>query len=651
MFHFILTSARTTRRPVLAAGLFLLSTLYLQAQRTTLVTEGFTGTGVALNDTTADTFSESLTLTGGSPTWVAATNFLDNGGVNSTTGSRCAYLNLGTFVTDATGTPEGKFELTMTIAPVTGAWISLGFAAENTPNLGKNFTNSPANGAATTGVGTVIYRSSTSSPAGELDLFGGPGNTSSLDGPDNNTGNRQLTVSLDLTPNGGYDGITHFGTVTWSDSVLGVLGIHTFTSLRNFGSLLISVPASSSGTVSALTLSQLDGNNDTTAPALQFTVPAAASTGSGTAANLAMSFNEVVKAGTGTITLRKTTGDVLVESFDVATSPQLSFSGGSMIIDPASNLLPGVQYYVLIPSGAVQDTSGNPYAGITAPGTWSFTTDSTPPALTGTAPANQAASIPVQANLVFHFDEPVQTGSGTISVHDAGTGTVLETIDMANPGAVTVSGRSVLITRTVPLAVNTTCYVRAGSGTFTDLSGLPWAGINNNTTLTFTTWAAAPLIAEYFFGVGGPLAGTEADAFDASISSVGGSGSWLAAANHLDNGSISTGVQTSAYLSLGTFLNNELGAATGLFDLTMTLSPVTGAWISLGFAAETNPNINKNFTNNGSGNATNNGLGTLIYRAQSGAVAPAVNGELDLFGEPPTPIRLTDPMKIPAAGP
>jgi hypothetical protein len=88
-------------------------------------------------------------------------------------------------------------------------------------------------------------------------MFGGTSNTNSVDGPDGNTGPRAVTIALDLTPSGGYNGSTHFGTVTWSDSVLGIIGSFTYTSARDFGSIFISGANPFTGAISNLTLEQV----------------------------------------------------------------------------------------------------------------------------------------------------------------------------------------------------------------------------------------------------------------------------------------------------------------------------------------------------------------------------------------------------------
>ena len=232
--------------------------ILIENSSTFLITEAFGGTATALHGSSADTFSPLITAAGGSPNWVAASGFLQSGAASGGNGS--AHLNLGTFINSTKGKPEGKFKLSATLAPTTGSWFTLGFASQNVPSTLKNFTNT-GSGVTTTGVATLIYRSQTGVAApsanGELDLFGGTSNTNSVDGPDGNTGPRAVTITLDLTPGGGYNGTNHFGTVTWSDSVLGTIGSFTYTSARDFGSILISGANPFTGAITNLALEQV----------------------------------------------------------------------------------------------------------------------------------------------------------------------------------------------------------------------------------------------------------------------------------------------------------------------------------------------------------------------------------------------------------
>jgi hypothetical protein len=243
-------------------GIMTLVLIAASANAVVIVAENFGGGGSGgLNGTAADTFNPVITAAGGSATWVANSGFLDNGLVSNIS-RRAAYLNMGSYINNAKGTAKGLFTLTMTISETSGtSWLSLGFGQENTPSTDKDFTNASSVGATgtTNGLGTIIYRSQTSSPAGELDMFGGPGSANVIDGPDGNTGPRTLTVALDLTPAGG----TH-GKVTWSDSALGVINSYTYTAARTFNSILIT--GSTTCTISNLTLSQTGQSSPSHSP-------------------------------------------------------------------------------------------------------------------------------------------------------------------------------------------------------------------------------------------------------------------------------------------------------------------------------------------------------------------------------------------------
>jgi hypothetical protein len=111
------------------------------------------------------------------------------------------------------------------------------------------------------------------------------------------------------------------------------------------------------------------------APVIVATAPADDTTGVPVDANLVASFSEPVVAGTGFITIKKTADNSTVESFNVASSPRLTFSGQTLTIDPTDGLASGTAHYVLIDPGAIIDTSGgNAFAGIPDTTRWSFTT-------------------------------------------------------------------------------------------------------------------------------------------------------------------------------------------------------------------------------------------------------------------------------------
>jgi methionine-rich copper-binding protein CopC len=122
---------------------------------------------------------------------------------------------------------------------------------------------------------------------------------------------------------------------------------------------------------------------DTTPPGLSIVdpfSPADDATGIGTAVNLTVTFNENVQAGTGTITIRNADTNAVIETFTLNPSGPntgVTFSGNTVTIDPQTDLPASTNVAVQITSGAITDTSGNSFAGISNNTTWNFTTGAT----------------------------------------------------------------------------------------------------------------------------------------------------------------------------------------------------------------------------------------------------------------------------------
>lgn len=116
------------------------------------------------------------------------------------------------------------------------------------------------------------------------------------------------------------------------------------------------------------------GGMDTTPPAIAALTPADDSTG--VVDDLSIEFNEAVQlATTGEIRIRQLSDDTVVETIAV-TSAQVSVSSDTVTIDPSSDLAENTDFYVEIDAGAIEDTSGNAFAGIDDDTTWNFTTAS-----------------------------------------------------------------------------------------------------------------------------------------------------------------------------------------------------------------------------------------------------------------------------------
>jgi hypothetical protein len=108
-------------------------------------------------------------------------------------------------------------------------------------------------------------------------------------------------------------------------------------------------------------------------PTIMATVPANGATNVPVGSNLVATFNQSVVPGTGMVTLRRSADDSVVESFDVESSPRISFSGATITIDPTHHLDPSAGYYVTMDATAVVGIVGIPFQGLSGKTAWSFT--------------------------------------------------------------------------------------------------------------------------------------------------------------------------------------------------------------------------------------------------------------------------------------
>ena len=149
---------------------------------------------------------------------------------------------------------------------------------------------------------------------------------------------------------------------------------------------------------------------DTTAPAIATLSPADNATAVVVGNNLQVTFNESVQKGTGNILIKQLSNDAIVETIAV-TSGQVTVSGSTVTINPTNDLIAGTGYYVEIATGAIEDTAGNDFAGITNSTTWNFTTAAavvTPTkisAIQGTGSAATAGTYTIEGIVVGVFSQ------------------------------------------------------------------------------------------------------------------------------------------------------------------------------------------------------------------------------------------------------
>jgi hypothetical protein len=207
--------------------------------------------------------------------------------------------------------------------------------------------------------------------------------------------------------------------------------------------------------------------------------------------NLTVFFDENVIPGTGNIELYETSGNNLIEAFDVLTA--ISINGNTVTINPSANLASNTSYHVLIPPGSIKDPSGNDFAGILNSTTWNFTTidlssDTIPPSLiAGTLfPSDNATSVPVTTGFNCTFNEDVTPLSGSIELRKSSDNSLVESFDV-NGGSVTQSGNTLSFTPSSPLSFLTNYYILIPAATYSDIAGNAFDGVLSDTLWNFTT--------------------------------------------------------------------------------------------------------------------------------------------------------------------
>jgi Tfp pilus assembly protein PilV len=154
------------------------------------------------------------------------------------------------------------------------------------------------------------------------------------------------------------------------------------------------------------------GNNDTNAaitlvfstgspPTLVSTSPNDGGTTATLTDNVALTFDRTVVGAIGVVTLYKADGSIF-ETFNVATGVgggggTLVFSGATVTINPYADLIAGAGYYIGVEPGAIVDSSGIRFGGISGNLTFNFTAPGS--VSSGSCPATGTALAFMKARL------------------------------------------------------------------------------------------------------------------------------------------------------------------------------------------------------------------------------------------------------------
>lgn len=155
---------------------------------------------------------------------------------------------------------------------------------------------------------------------------------------------------------------------------------------------------------------------DSVAPTVMSFVPADNATSVAVGVELVVTFSETIVMGTGTISLKKTSDNSTVDSWNVATAVgstagKVEIIGGTTLhMHLTSNLANTTEYYVVWPAGVVKDVAGNNVAAQSSTTIWSFTTAVFVTALTFT-PTDVTQPWQIVGNSPFTFNCNIGTAA------------------------------------------------------------------------------------------------------------------------------------------------------------------------------------------------------------------------------------------------
>ena len=218
------------------------------------------------------------------------------------------------------------------------------------------------------------------------------------------------------------------------------------------------------------------GQETVTVPTVVSTIPANGAT--------AVQINTTISA---TFSMAMNPSTITASSFTVtgqggaAVAGAVTYSGLTATFTPAAPLAFGSIYTATITTGAT-DMGGT---SLLANYVWSFTTNTPPPAVISTIPANGATAVSIGQVLSATFSEamaPATIGASTFTVTGPGGTAVV--------GTVTYSGVVATFTPSANLAFNTAYTATITTGA-TSVAGTP---LPANYVWTFTTLAPAPTV-------------------------------------------------------------------------------------------------------------------------------------------------------------
>jgi len=199
--------------------------------------------------------------------------------------------------------------------------------------------------------------------------------------------------------------------------------------------------------------------------------------------NLVITFDEIIKKGTGAVVI---TGKTRTQRIDVNSDAVTIGEDKRVLIINPEDFEADENYTVSLEKGIVTDLLGNAYMGTPDGFTWSFkTVGKSGLALTALNPVPGSTSGSL-LKLEMTFAADVKKGSGNITVLQSPGNQKIAELSVTSP-AVVIEGKRVTIKLSTPLQFSTSYYVLADPGTITDANGKAFEGFAEVTSWNFTT--------------------------------------------------------------------------------------------------------------------------------------------------------------------
>ncbi len=228
-------------------------------------------------------------------------------------------------------------------------------------------------------------------------------------------------------------------------------------------------------------------------------------------AQISIVYNEPIQEGSGlsNMSLRRLDNGAVVQNI-LNRDPSISISGNTLTLNLTNDLEYNTGYFLTMPSGYVEDLSGNNSTEVWSDNsTWNFTSrlpdDLDPPVLVSLDPVDGGTGVALDAILSITFDEPIQgsLNGGYVRVRRLSTG---QQILGGRPAFETeifdITGNTLSIdlaeyTNAAPIN-ETDYYVTIQNNAIEDLIGNKYPGFDDNTTWNFRTAdVTAPTVSSF----------------------------------------------------------------------------------------------------------------------------------------------------------